>query len=321
MGVAEHCGWISKRKSGHIRGTQVEVTDNDVYVATTGTNPSRHFRNNKVTETMTLILSENSAPHTLRINLPVPHFSPLSPILDGEAILTNSFVKVTGGHFVLANVLMEGSLFVADFSSSSVVSSKLQPDSSLTLDSVTCVSCKSTGQSAFGEAVSVSIVDGTLEVKPGTSFEKCSSSGNGGALFIDMTERTTGTFTLKSIVYGSGEDANSCTGSGKGTDLFIAAKEGDLAVINSTSVIGEYLSTPASEATTFSSSDLSKFEFSETPLQTNKTRVSIVHLHFISPSFEIMMNLCLIVSKLVTSHLSIPTTPPSPTLNGYQHLR
>ncbi|KAK2950213.1 hypothetical protein BLNAU_14899 [Blattamonas nauphoetae] len=215
--------------------------------------------------------------------------SSLSPILDGEAILTLPFVKVTGGHFVVTNVLMDGSLFVADFSSSvivqnggiidisscdftsiissgsgSVVSSKLQTDSSLTLDSVNCVSCKSTWQSTSGGAVSVSIVDGTFEVKSGTSFEKCSSSENGGALFIDLTERTTGTFTLNNIVFGSGEDANSCTGSGKGTDLFIAVKKGDLEVINSTSVIGTYFTTPASEATTFSSSELSKYEFSET---------------------------------------------------------
>ncbi|KAK2961005.1 hypothetical protein BLNAU_4092 [Blattamonas nauphoetae] len=215
--------------------------------------------------------------------------SSLSPILDGDTVLTNPFVKVTGGHFVVTNVLMEGSLFVADFSSSvivqnggivdisscdftsiissgsgSVVSSKLETDSSLTLDAVNCVLCKSTEQSTSGGALSVSIVDGTFEVKSGTSFEKCSSSGNGGALFIDLTERTTGSFLLNNIVYGSGEDANSCTGSGKGTDLFIAVKKGDLAVINSESLIGTYYSTPASEATTFSSLELSKYEFSET---------------------------------------------------------
>ncbi|KAK2958186.1 hypothetical protein BLNAU_6890 [Blattamonas nauphoetae] len=143
----------------------------------------------------------------------------------------------------------------------SAISSTLTSGAALSISSTDFLDCSSTNGN--GGAVSVSIVDGTLTIASTVSFKKCSSSGNGGALFIDLTGRKTGSFSLNNIVYGSGEDTNSCAESRKGTDLFIAVKKGDLEVINSTSVIGTYFTTPESEAATFSLAELSKYEFSE----------------------------------------------------------
>ncbi|KAK2944749.1 hypothetical protein BLNAU_20335 [Blattamonas nauphoetae] len=140
----------------------------------------------------------------------------------------------------------------------SAINAVLSTEAILSISSTDFLDCSSTNGN--GGAVSVSIVSGTFTVESSVSFKKCASSGNGGALFMDLTGRTTGTFSLDNIVFGSGEDANRCTESGQGRDLFMSVKKGDLAVINSASVKGDYFSTPADSAETFSSSELSKFD-------------------------------------------------------------
>ncbi|KAK2955385.1 hypothetical protein BLNAU_9613 [Blattamonas nauphoetae] len=75
---------------------------------------------------------------------------------------------------------------------------------------------------ANGGAVAVTLRDSTsLEIR-NTSFHSCSSSGNGGAIWIDASSSPAPfTFSLLGLVFGRGSESNKCGASKRGSDVFI----------------------------------------------------------------------------------------------------
>ncbi|KAK2958889.1 putative large repetitive protein [Blattamonas nauphoetae] len=126
----------------------------------------------------------------------------------------------------------------------------------------TPVEFTSCSSSTDGGALNVALTAGSLSIES-TSFKKCWSSLNGGAIFVDLTSLSSpGSYSLSSVTFGTAAaDLNSC-GQG-GSDLFISVASYRTSLISSSSLRGSYFEAPFDGASTFASSEMSKYEFSE----------------------------------------------------------
>ncbi|KAK2948541.1 hypothetical protein BLNAU_16527 [Blattamonas nauphoetae] len=82
---------------------------------------------------------------------------------------------------------------------------------------------KTTTADKSGGAISASVDGGQLTITSCT-FESCSSVGNGGAIFIDLSNLGSGTYLLSSLSFGDGSDVakKNSHGDGKfGRDVFV----------------------------------------------------------------------------------------------------
>ncbi|KAK2948297.1 hypothetical protein BLNAU_16746 [Blattamonas nauphoetae] len=129
---------------------------------------------------------------------------------------------------------------------------------SCTLDllRVNFVNCSCTSlYNSYPGAVFVQIKSGTLTMDS-CSFSKCSTTGDGGALRLDLTSATgTWDYMLKSVKFGRGEDANRCGEGMFGTDVFVTSSDLESAI------------TPERWAGSFSSSKLTDLMGYDTSLK------------------------------------------------------
>ncbi|KAK2957335.1 hypothetical protein BLNAU_7713 [Blattamonas nauphoetae] len=138
---------------------------------------------------------------------------------------SSSFMTVSSG----------GSLSITDcsfasFSSSSngaAIKATLAPSHTLSLTRVTFTSCHTTGTDTNGGALHITLEGGSFSIPSPSSFESCSAKGNGGAVFVDVSNQLGGSFSFRNGSFGEGGTANTC--GGKGKDVFIEG--GDLSSI------------------------------------------------------------------------------------------
>ncbi|KAK2955745.1 hypothetical protein BLNAU_9281 [Blattamonas nauphoetae] len=205
--------------------------------------------------------------------------------LDCDALSTSPLLDISGGAagisaLHISNAQLASSLFtgkgdltiksssfssLSSSSSSSILFTLITSSHKLHIGSegtpVEFTSCSSS--STNGGALNVAITSGSLTITE-TTFKKCSSSLNGGAIFVDLTSLLSpGSYSLSSVTFGTAAgDLNSCEG--KGSDLFISVASGKTSLISSASLTGTYFTTPSGgSSSTFTSSEMSKYEFSE----------------------------------------------------------
>ncbi|KAK2945099.1 hypothetical protein BLNAU_19948 [Blattamonas nauphoetae] len=155
---------------------------------------------------------------------------------------SSSFMTVSSG----------GSLSIADcsfasFSSSSngaAIQATLAPSRTLSLTRVAFTSCHTTRADTNGGALHMTLEGGSFLIPSPSSFESCSAKGNGGAVFVDVTNQLGGSFSFRNGSFGEAETANTCEGKGK--DVFIEG--GDLSSIITKALFPQaYSASPANE--------------------------------------------------------------------------
>ncbi|KAK2962010.1 hypothetical protein BLNAU_3066 [Blattamonas nauphoetae] len=172
-------------------------------------------------------------------------------------VSSDGIIIVTANELTLSNLAFTG---LGSSTSQSFVTVSLT-------GSLTVSSCYFSSFSSLtnGGALNVALTTGSLSIT-GTTFKKCSSSLNGGAIFVDLTSLSSpGSYSLSSVIFGTAAgDLNSCGQNGKGSDLFISVASGQTSLISSASLTGSYFTTPSGgSSSTFTSSEMSKYEFSE----------------------------------------------------------
>ncbi|KAK2943833.1 hypothetical protein BLNAU_21271 [Blattamonas nauphoetae] len=197
-------------------------------------------------------------------------FTTLSEVLSDVSGMTCPLATVAGGSLTFSKVKIDGTALPLSFDKSVIVqtggtvqltestftqitstssgaavhSTLTASGHSLTITSCGFAACSSNGN---GGAMNVNVVAGSFVISTQTTtFSKCSSViSNGGAISLDLTGLSGGTFNLAGVSFGTGNDANSC-GSGKsGKDVFM---HGDFTSFNDKSPFpSAYSASPINE--------------------------------------------------------------------------
>ncbi|KAK2954523.1 hypothetical protein BLNAU_10543 [Blattamonas nauphoetae] len=194
---------------------------------------------------------------------------PLLEISGGNARISD--VQISNAQLASSLFTGNGDITIESSSFSSLVSSTSSIAFTLSTSShklhigspekpVSFTLCKS---EADGGALNVAITSGDLSITE-TTFKKCSSLQNGGAIFVDLILYSSpGSYSLASVTFGTADgDLNSCVEDGN--DLFISVASGKTSLISLTHLTDSYFTTPSGgPSSVFTSSEMDKYHFSE----------------------------------------------------------